>query len=148
MKTRIRKGDLIKLKVPPFSVGLVIDVGPGLYLGGHNKDQLLAVMWQDYDKLMKCSRLPDTASRSVEKFLKLKAFPDMRDNIALHDVMDFVVRNATCSVSQKKECHSLPKKPMFDICGKLHSTSKPIAIINTHYQGRLMIKTISKATEL
>ena len=68
----IQKGDLVKLKVPPFNIGLVIDVGPGAHLGGFRGDQLLAVMWQGWDELMKVSGIPYETSRSVDKFLNLK----------------------------------------------------------------------------
>ena len=137
----IQKGDLVKLKVPPFNIGLVIDVGPGAHLGGFRGDQLLAVMWQGWDELMKVSGIPYETSRSVDKFLNLKdTYFNDRDRQLQNEVLDFIKRNARATRSTRYQ-------PMFSVHGKECTASSPIAIINTYRQGASLVRTLNKAEE-
>lgn len=138
----IQKGDLVKLKVPPFNIGLVIDVGPGAHLGGFQGDQLLAVMWQGYDKLMEASRIPIEVAHSVQTYLNLDdTYFNDRDRQWLNEVLGFVIRNAGTVV------HGDTPMPSFSVYGEKRTTSSPIAIINTHRQGMSLVRVLSRAEE-
>jgi len=67
MKAEIDKGDLVRLKVPPFNVGIVIDVAPRLpqYLE-QELGRLIAVMFNDKRKLDAKSRLPENTTSYLE----------------------------------------------------------------------------------
>ena len=138
----IQKGDLVKLKVPPFNIGLVIDVGPGAHLGASQGDQLLAVMWQGYDKLMEASRIPFEAARSIQAYLnQYDYYFDERDRQLQNEVWGFVVRNAGTVV------HGDTPMPSFSVYGEQRTTSSPIAIINTHRLGMSLVRVLSRAEE-
>lgn len=138
----IQKGDLVKLKVPPFNIGLVIDVGPGAHLGASQGDQLLAVMWQGYDKLMEASRIPLEAARSIRAYLnQYDYYFDERDRQLQNEVLGFVIRNAGTVV------HGDTPMPSFSVYGEQRTTSSPIAIINTHRQGMSLVRVLSRAEE-
>lgn len=138
----IQKGDLVKLKVPPFNIGLVIDVGPGAHLGASQGDQLLAVMWQGYDKLMEASRIPSEAANSIRAYLNQHDYYfDERDRQLQNEVWSFVVRNAGTVV------HGDTPMPSFSVYGEQRTTSSPIAIINTHRLGMSLVRVLSRAEE-
>ena len=137
----IQKGDLVKLKVPPFNIGLVIDVGPGAHLGGFRGDQLLAVMWQGWHELMTVSGIPYETSRIVDKFLNLDdTYFNDRDRKLQNEVLDFIKRNARAT-------RSTMYQPTFSVHGKECAASSPIAIINTYRQGASLVRALNKAEE-
>lgn len=140
----IQKGDLVKLKVPPFNIGLVIDVAPGAHLGGFRGDQLLAVMWQGWDELMKVSKIPYEASFSVDKFLSLDdTYFNDRDRQLQNEVLDFVERNTKVLGFEGYQLY----QQMISIHGKGHVTLSPIAIINTYRQGASLVRALNKTEE-
>ena len=155
-------GDLIKLKVPPFSVGIVIDATPEhnpTSSASSSDSQLLAVMWQDYDTLRRGSRIPNKIAAEISSFISWTdqtlfdtyGFPDPDALELCNEIVSFVERNTERFSSEQMMLVMHHSEAIFrweklDGTLVLRKNRNPVSIISTHRKGHSNVHLISKAT--
>jgi len=134
----IRKGDLVKFHVPPFSVGIAVDVID--WWGG---SQILAVMFNphEYEKVIRGSRIPKTSLIEIERFFSMGE--------QFYAPIHFQQRER---VESLLDAHTVPENPddhewflpsLKRRDGKIYIATNPIAVINTHMNGMRIIRAVS-----
>jgi len=138
----IQKGDLVKFHVPPFSVGIAVDVID--WWGG---SQILAVMFNphEYEKVIRGSRIPKTSLIEIERFFSVGEQFYAPIHFQQRERVESLLDAYTVPTNPDDHEWILPGLRRRD--GKFYATTKPIAVINTHMDGLRIIRTVSSTKE-
>ena len=146
---RVRIGDLVKLKVPPFSFGVVVDETAGF---GHYDHQLIAVMWNDMQNLSSQSRILRESALEIRGALRSEWSKDLPwsettrlqafvENNTTRITLDFDGTGAFLDTGDYAE--------LFDKSANAHernyavTCTRNIGIINTHRRGFPVVRVMS-----
>lgn len=134
----IQKGDLVKFHVPPFSVGIAVDV-----IDWSSRSQILAVMFNphEYEKVIRGSRIPKTSLIEIERFFSIGEHFYAPIHFQQCERVESFLDAYT--VPANPDDHKWIQPGLKRRDGKFYITTKPIAVINTHMDGMRIIRTVS-----
>ena len=146
---RVRIGDLVKLKVPPFSFGVVVDETDGF---GYYNHQLIAVMWNDMQNLACQSRVLQESALKIRGALRSEWVKDLPSSEASR-ILSFVENNTTRITLEYEGTGAFlgtgDYAELFDKSAKAHERNYAvtcvgnIGIIDTHRESFPVVRVMS-----